>query len=286
MRTHNMPVSKSDPNTPPVVEIARSETQSTTVPAAARTMALFEAFARERRELTKSELARLLDLPESSCSDLLNTLHVLGYVSRTANSKRYYPTGKLMTAAAAIAENDPLAAFGAEAVALLSQRAGETSTFGVLDGDGVKMVAVADGTHRLRYVVNVGDRVSLHGTSVGKALLGGVDEAEMARLLRLRPLKPFTAMTKIDPREIEEEVARHRQAGWYMADEEGGIGISSFAVSARIGATTVALSMIGPSDRIRANQEQYLAILKDVEATVFSGADGDKPRRGRGRPAR
>ena len=113
-------------------------------------MALFEAFARERRELTKSELARLLDLPESSCSDLLNTLHVLGYVSRTANSKRYYPTGKLLTAASAIAENDPLGAFGAEAVALLSQRSNETSTFGVLDGDAVKMVAVADGTHRLR----------------------------------------------------------------------------------------------------------------------------------------
>ena len=44
------------------------------VPAAARTMALFEIFAREKRELSKSEVARLLDLPESSTSDLLNTL--------------------------------------------------------------------------------------------------------------------------------------------------------------------------------------------------------------------
>lgn len=281
-----MPVKKTSASSASTVsDIGHSENLPTTVPAAARTMALFEAFARERRELTKSELARLLDLPESSCSDLLNTLHALGYVSRTANSKRYYPTGKLLTAATAIAENDPLGAFGAEAVALLSQRAGETSTFGVLDGDAVKLVAVAEGTHRLRYVVNTGDRVSLHATAVGKALLGGTDDAEVSRLLRLRPLKSFNAATKTDPKAIEDEIGRHRQLGWYKASEEGGVGISSFAVVARIGSSTVALSMIGPTDRVNANETRYVEILKEVEQTVFNGADGDRPRRGRGRPA-
>ena len=47
----------------------------TLVPAAARTMTLLEVFAREKRELSNSDLARLMDLPESSCSDLLHTLH-------------------------------------------------------------------------------------------------------------------------------------------------------------------------------------------------------------------
>ena len=35
-------------------------------------MSLLEVFARERRELSNSDLARLMDLPESSCSDLLD----------------------------------------------------------------------------------------------------------------------------------------------------------------------------------------------------------------------
>ena len=60
----------------------------TLVPAATRTMALFEVFAREKRELSNSELARLMDLPESSCSDLLHTMHEMGYLLRTARSRR------------------------------------------------------------------------------------------------------------------------------------------------------------------------------------------------------
>jgi DNA-binding IclR family transcriptional regulator len=246
---------------------------ATTVPAAARTMALFEVFAREKRELAKSELARMLDLPESSCSDLLNTLHAIGYVARTATSKRYYPTGRLSTISTAIALNDPLGAFGAEASALLSQRTGETSTFGVLDGDGVKLLSVNEGTHRLRYVVAAGYRVSLHATSVGKALLGALDDAEVARLLRLKPLKSFTESTHTDPKEIEAELKRSRADGWYTATEEGGVGISSYAVSALLDSGPVALSVIGPTDRLLAQKDEYIEILRDVQKIVFSGAE-------------
>ena len=59
----------------------------TLVPAAARTMTLLEVFARERRELSNSDLSRLMDLPESSCSDLLHTLHELGYLLRTSRTR-------------------------------------------------------------------------------------------------------------------------------------------------------------------------------------------------------
>src|SRR6218665_813729 len=69
------------------------------VPAAARTMSLLELFAREKRELSNADLARLLDLPESSCSDLLHTLHELGYLLRTPRSRRFYPTARLLSVA-------------------------------------------------------------------------------------------------------------------------------------------------------------------------------------------
>lgn len=251
---------------------AAVDVPATTVPAAARTMALFEVFAREKRELAKSELARMLDLPESSCSDLLNTLHAIGYVARTATSKRYYPTGRLSTVSTAIALNDPLGAFGAEASALLSQRTGETSTFGVLDGDGVKLLSVNEGTHRLRYVVAAGYRVSLHATAVGKALLGALDDAEVARLLRLKPLKSFTDSTHTDPKQVEQEIKQSRIDGVYTATEEGGIGISSYAISAMLDSGPVALSVIGPTDRILAEREEYLRMMKEVHDVVFSGA--------------
>ncbi len=240
-----------------------------TVPAAARTLALFEVFAREKRALTKSELARFLDLRESSCSDLLNTLHALGYVSRTASTKRYYPTGRLLASARAISENDPLVMLGNEAATLLSHRSGESGIFGVLDGDGVKIVAVSESHQRLRYVVTAGDRASLHATSLGKALLGACTDADMARLLRLKPLTAFSEHTKTDPEAVEQELRMQRERGWYSASEEGGLGISSFAVSHHTENGLVALSLIGPTQRLVPNGERYVATLKEVAAAVF-----------------
>ena len=57
------------------------------IPAVSRALSVFEMFAREQRELTNSEIARLLSVAESSCSDLLHTLHTLGYLTRTPRSR-------------------------------------------------------------------------------------------------------------------------------------------------------------------------------------------------------
>jgi DNA-binding IclR family transcriptional regulator len=252
-------------------------------------MALFEVFARERRELTKSELARLLDLPESSCSDLLNTLYDLGYVTRTVETKRYYPTGRLLNAASAISENDPLSLFGAEATALLSGKVNETCSFGVLDGDRVKILAVYEGTHRLRYVVNVGDRVSVHGTALGKALLGALPREERARVLRLQPLRRLTEATQTDVSKLEKQIEQNQKRGWHRSQSEGAPGLWSIAFSDLVGTTNVGLTMIGPADRMQANHEKFVAALLEVKKALFSGAAAsanDVARRPRGRPRR
>jgi DNA-binding IclR family transcriptional regulator len=259
------------------------------VPAAARTMALFEVFARERRELTKSELARLLDLPESSCSDLLNTLQELGYVTRTVETKRYYPTGRLLHSATAISQNDPLTLFGTEAVALLSRKVNETCVFGVLEGEKVKILAVYEGSHRLRYVVNVGDRVSIHGTALGKALLGALPPTERARVLRLQPLRRLTEDTKTDVSKLELEIERSRKQGWQRSQGEGAPGVWSLAVADYLGTSLVGLSMIGPADRMEQNHDQFVEALLSVRKSLFT-PDGNSSeegvRRGRGRPRR
>src|ERR1700761_1705070 len=56
--SHMTDTRMSDATTHGDTDVSTPSAAATTVPAAARTMALFEAFAREKRELTKSELAR------------------------------------------------------------------------------------------------------------------------------------------------------------------------------------------------------------------------------------
>ena len=103
------------------------------VPTAQRALLVFEAFAREGRPLTNSELARHLDLADSSCSDLLFTLREAGYLLRTPKSRCFYPTTRLQFLSQRIAATDPMQAFASEALELLTKRTGESSMLASFD---------------------------------------------------------------------------------------------------------------------------------------------------------
>ncbi|NPC57872.1 IclR family transcriptional regulator [Caenimonas soli] len=241
----------------------------TLVPAAARTMSLLEVFARERRELSNSDLARLMDLPESSCSDLLHTLHELGYLMRTARSRRFYPTARLLTIAKEISAGDPLYAVASEACELLRDKTGETGMCGRLEAGVVKVLAFAEGTHPLRYVGNVGNKIALHVSALGKAELSLGTPEEAARQLRLKPLKQIAAGTITDLAVLEAQVEKARQQGWMWVENEGFDGLAALAVAGYVGDEPLALSIAGPTDRMRQHRDACLQALKEVQALVF-----------------
>lgn len=241
------------------------------VPAAARAMALFETFARERRPLSKSEMARLLDLPESSTSDLLNTLHGAGYMVRTVATRRYYPTARLSLLTATIAQNDPSLAFAQEAADLLAARTGETAAFAVRDDRQLRVLAVCQGAHRLRYVLAVGDAYNLHSTALGKALLSQMIPTDRARMLRLKPLAKLTPNTIVDAPKLESNIAEQAMANYYWARDEGTVGVSSFAVPGTVGDEQAALGVIGPSDRFVERRDELVQAVLDVGQSVFAG---------------
>jgi DNA-binding IclR family transcriptional regulator len=232
-------------------------------------MTLFEVFAREKRELTKSEIARLLDLPESSTSDLLNTLYELGFVSRMASSRRFYPTNRLMKLATAIAENDPVTSFGREATSMLARETGETAVCAVLESDRIRIVSVSEGRHRLRYMVNVGDTFTLYATAVGKSLLANLPDEQMARLIRLHPLTALTSNTKVHPPALEADIRKSRREGLFRSVEEGMLGVSSFAIGCVLGTEPIGIGIIGPADRIAQNADTVTSILIRVRDSMF-----------------
>ncbi|MBI5255161.1 MAG: helix-turn-helix domain-containing protein [Burkholderiales bacterium] len=239
------------------------------VPAAAKTMALFEAFAQARREMSNSEIARALGVAESSSSDLLHTLHEIGYLMRTARSRRFYPTGRLMALATEIAGNDPLASAGQEAIELLSEKTGETALCGVLNGGSVEVLGIQESRYELRYILSVGTRISMHASALGKALLAALPPAEAAAALRARPLKAITPRTVVEPGVIERQLREIRRRGFARVEDEGTDGVSAMSVAGRVGGALLAVSLAGPTDRLRRNRRAYQDALLEVKALVF-----------------
>ncbi len=255
------------------------------VPAAARTLSILEAFAREQRELSNSEIAALLDIADSSSSDLLYTLHELGFVMRTARTRRFYPTERLLSAARAIAEHDPLDVAIREAIELLTRRTGETTLCGRLDGHKVNVVGIQEGNYPLRYIQCIGTRVAVHLSSLGRSLLSVLPEDDAMGLLDGRQLRGFTDSTSIDREGLRMKVAQARHDGYAWVDGEGMAGVAGIAVAGTLGGEPIAIALAGPSDRFRANRDDYCRQLLEVRGLIFgpeaSGARPRKPRRRR-----
>lgn len=242
----------------------------TLIPAASRALAVFEIFAREKRELSNSDMARLLSVADSSCSDLLHTLHSLGYLMRTARTRRFYPTGRLHQVALQIGENDPLSTVAREAVELLAEKSNESAFFGTLDTTSVKVVAAQPSRLPLRYILDVGDRVALHASALGKALLALLPPDEIATALQRRPLQQVTSTTITAIDQLLAQIEQGRERGWYETQGEGSEGVSAFAVSGKLGGQPVALSLAGPSDRMNKSREACLRALQDVCSTLLA----------------
>ena len=241
------------------------------VAGATRTLAVFEIFAREKRPLSNSEMARLLEVADSSSLDLLYTLHAVGYLMRTPRTLRYYPTARLWEAAQQISENDPLSSVAREAVEQLADKTGESAFFGVLDNDAAKVVAAQSSRQPLRYVVEVGDRVSLNASALGKALLGLQGDEELAAILGKMAFKPATAKTITDPKRFKSAVLKSREQGWAEALGEGTEGVDGLAIAGWIGELPVGLAIAGPNERMERHRDSYLKALKDVAASLLVG---------------
>ncbi|UUC96737.1 IclR family transcriptional regulator [Comamonas sp. C11] len=244
------------------------------VPAAIRTMTVFEVFARERRPLTNAELAKFLNVPESSCSDLVNTLLAGGYLMKTPPSRRVYPTSRLHAIANAISSNDAVQASIVKACELLRDRTGETSLCGRLEDGAVRLVATCDGIHPLRYAADSGDKLSLHVSALGKAILALSDADKAARQLLLKPRKPLASGTLTDIEPLLAQVAQFKAQGYALVENEGGEDLSALAVAGIVGTEPVGLSIAGPVSRLRYHRTEYVESLREVGNQLFTGSYG------------
>lgn len=240
------------------------------VPAAARTLSIFETFAREQRELSNADIANLLQIADSSCSDLLHTLQELGYLVRTARTRRFYPTERLLTASRAIAQYDPLGSAVREALELVSQRTGETALCGRLEGLKVNIVGIHEGRYELRYIQSIGTRIPAHVSALGRILLALLPGEESDRLLEGATLKAITPDSVVDPSMLRERISEARQSGVAFIDSEGVDGVASLAVGGLVGGEPFAISLAGPSQRISDNRKKYGDELERIAALAFT----------------
>src|SRR3546814_3897181 len=95
------------------------------VKTAGRVIDLFEVFASLKRPATLSELSRKMEIPVSSCFNLLKTIENRGYLYAVKPRGGVYPTKRILELARVIAANDPIASRVSPVLQALRAESGE-----------------------------------------------------------------------------------------------------------------------------------------------------------------
>lgn len=196
-----------------------------------RAIRLLEAFSPADPRLSLTDLARRLDLPKSTVHNILKTLAGYGYVERVEGDRYALGTAPIVLAQAARVSVE-LRDRAAPLLRELADSTRETVYLTSFEGDHVLYVYAIETRSRLLARSALGDRGPMHCTSVGKAVLGELDDAAVADILARRGQPTFTAHTITTPERLATELERTRQRGYAVDAQEHELG--TFCLGAAI----------------------------------------------------
>lgn len=231
-----------------------SESQSSSVKSATRTLDIIEYVVAAGRPLVAQEISNALGIPVSSLSYLLSTLAERTYLQR--EGRRYTP-GPGLERLQAKNGGFTLADKVAPLVRTLRVQLNETASFWVRHDWEAEPIATESSEQALRYAVDTGTRLPLHPLSSGKALLATLGEAELARYFAEARLDRFTPSTVTNEAKLRKQLDEVRQTGFAHTDEEYSLGITGLGRVVTIGGEVVgALSVAIPKVRFNEALEQ------------------------------
>jgi len=231
------------------------------VKTAARTLDLFEVFAKEKAPLTLTELAARLRSPISSCHALVKTLQARGYVYVLDARKRVYPTKRLLTVTQQIALNDPILERIGPVLEGLMRQTDETVILGKRHGDAVIYLDVIECRQTIRYAASAGDAKPLHSSAIGKAMLGTLDEVGRRRLLSTLPLRSVTPNTITTREALLRDIATGHTRGFYVTRGENVAEVMAISVARSVGDEPYGVAIAGPIARLDAKLKPLVAAL-------------------------
>jgi DNA-binding IclR family transcriptional regulator len=230
-----------------------------------RTLDFLEIFAEQKRPLSASEIARLLQIPASSCHDVLQALQARGYIYELTARGGYYPTLRIFDIAKTIAEHDPVVLRADVLLRGLRDTTDESVLLAKVNGLQANYLLAFEPSHPLRFLARVGENVrSLHATSAGKTLLGSLNDAALSEYLSTANLTALTPQTITSKAGLREDLAAGNRRGWFLNREESQEGVTT--ISARFVWTSAIyiVTIAGPTSRFAPKLGKAAEVLTHV----------------------
>jgi DNA-binding IclR family transcriptional regulator len=242
------------------------------VPALERGMVILETIAQSRSGLTFSSLVRRLSFPKSSIHCLVLTLERMGYLHRTEDTGRYMCGGRFAQVANLVIEGAALREKAMPVLRGLVEDTGMTVHLAVLEHHDAVLIAKVAALGAEQIATWLGKRLDLHCTSLGKCLIAYLSEQEMEAMVKARGLLRHNENTIVSLRKLKEELARTRNRGYAVDDQEEELGTRCLGapVFDSRGGVAAAVSLTGSTEQIEPGNDEKLAAMVQHAASEIS----------------
>jgi IclR family pca regulon transcriptional regulator len=237
-----------------------------------RGLRLLQKFGATSGPMTLSDLARAAGLPRATARRILFTLERGGFVA--SDGKLFTLTPHVLTLAASFLRSSQVVTVLQPVLDRIATAAQEISSLAVLDGEEVVFIARGSPARVFSAGLDIGYRLPAFCTSVGRAMLGQFDNAELAAKLAAMGRKPMTAHTVTDPKLLLAAIIADRERGYSLVDREAEPGFRSISVPIRRydGAIIAAINMGAHVDRVSTDEmiDRFLPLLREGADSVKS----------------
>lgn len=229
-----------------------------------RALQILEIFEDSDRELSLSQISREMQLNKSTVFGLVGTLKSRGYLDQNSETARYRLGIKLFKLGSIVEVNLDIREVARPFLKLLSDKHKETVHLCLYVRNEVIYIDKVDGPGSMRMYSQLGRKSPFHCTGVGKAVLAFLDDQTVDQFMNKTAFKSFTPNTITTPEALRREIAKIREQGYCIDEEEIEIGLRCVAapIFDRKGAVVGALSVAGPAARI--NDNAIKAIIDDI----------------------
>jgi len=195
-------------------------------------LAILDCFSAERPQMGIAALADRLDMTRSTTHRYAATLVALGYLEQD-HARQYRLAARVSDLGLALMDSMALRRHAGEPLRKLRVQTGRTVSMAILDGGQIRYIERLRGwrygQHAVDLHLGLAARQPIHCTAMGKVLLAYLPESRLQALIGELELSRQGPNSITSKRALRAELARVREAGLAVSDEEQAPGLRSIA---------------------------------------------------------
>ncbi|HEV2155052.1 IclR family transcriptional regulator [Bradyrhizobium sp.] len=259
------------------------ETRDGGVQSVDRALSILETLAEDDEGYRLSDLAVRTGLSASTVHRLLATLESRRFVQFDRAESKWHVGVRSFTVGASFARRRNFSTQAIPYLRKLRDLTRETANLAVVDDEFIIVLTRMESREIMRSLTQVGGRVAMVTSGVGKAVLATYSDEEVGAVIRHHGMPRLTEKSIVRPSDLFKELEKIRKQGFALDDEEACMGLRCIAavVYNDCAEPLAAISVSGMTSRLTDDRLPEIGqIVREVAGELTLALGGVMPKSG------